>query len=340
MQNAKLKNVFFSGGTRMSYTLFPKTEIASYTDVAALFCVVPEDNTDSMFWKYQLYGNLSWDKKTNTMYHCGKYSHFSYMELENEDRIVLKKLSCSTHYNKIKDYIDKGFFVLLPINTQTLGYTDDPYIHNVFVTGYENDKFIVFDFWTTSFTWKYEKVGCKCLFDSIDFSNNETVQMIYAFKYNESYRRKHKNIPEWEELKKIYTKEWNPNLNKHYDTQKNEYGFAVYQAMCEHLNAIDKFTLTDGQNMHVILDHLQFTQNTLDKLFGDNQIITDLISKYGELIHRVKKMRTIAYKYYISQKDIGKIRDLIVEEIIKIRETEKAQVGRIIARKGGTNAIK
>lgn len=325
----------------MAYTLFAKTEIASYTDVAALFCVAQEDSADSAFWKYKLYGNLCWEYKTYTLYHCGKYDHFSYLEFENEDRIILKKLPRYTSYNEVKDYLDKGFFVLLPINTKTLGYTDVPYKHNVFVTGYENDEFIVFDFWTPSFTWKYEKVGCKQLFKSIDFTNDETVQMIYVFKYNEGIRGKCDVALDWEELKNVYTQIWNTILNENYDNQKNAYGIVTYQALCRHLKSIDKFTLTDSQNIHVILDHLQFTQNSLNKLFGNSQVIVDLVSKYNKLINCVKRMRIIAYKYYISQRDIGKIRNLLVEEINNIGKTEQAQIGHIIAANGGKdNAVK
>lgn len=323
----------------MAYSLFAKTEIASYTDVAALLCVVQENNAASVFWKYQLYGNLCWEYRTNTMYHCGKYNHFSYMEFENEDRIVLKKLPADTSYDEVKDYLDSGFFVLLPINTKTLGYTTVPYKHNVFVTGYENDEFIVFDFWTPSFTWKYEKVNCKRLFESIDFTNDETVQMIYAFKYNEDIRGKYYEAPEWKEFKKTYTKIWNINLNGYYDNQKSVYGSAAYQALCEHLKSIDKFTLTDSQNIHIILDHLQFTQNTLNKLFGDNPIVMDVISKYDELINHANRIRTAAYKYYISQRDIGKIRDLLVEEITNIKETEQTQLAHIIAGNGGKDNV-
>lgn len=319
----------------MAYTLFAKTEIASYTDVAALLCVVREDNAASTFWKYQLYGNLCWEYKTNTLYHCGKYDHFSYMEFENEDRIILKKLPRDTSYDEVKYYLDKGFFVLLPINTKTLGYTDAPYKHNVFVTGYENDEFIVFDFWTPSFTWRYERVDCKRLFESIDFTNDETVQMIYAFKYNEETLGKHDEVPDWEGLKNVYTKIWSSSLNGYYDNQKNAYGFAAYQIMCEHLKSIDKLTLTDSQNIHVILDHLQFTQNNLNKLFGGSQIIVDLISKYDELIICINRIRTKAYMYYISQRDIGKIRSFLVEEINNIRVTEQTQFGHIIAVNGG-----
>ena len=325
----------------MAYTLFAKTEIASYTDVAALFCVVQEDNAASTFWKYQLYGNLCWEYKTDTLYHCGKYDHFSYMEFENEDRIILEKLPRDTSYGEVKDFLDKGFFVLLPINTKTLGYTNVSYKHNVFVTGYENDEFIVFDFWTPSFTWKYERVECKRLFESIDFTNDETVQMIYAFKYNEDIHEKYDEIPDWKELKNVYSKIWNRSLNEYYDNKKNAYGSAVYQTLCEHLKSIDKLTLTDSQNMHVILDHLQFTQNNLNKLFGRSQIIVDLISKYDELINRANRMRTTAYKYYISQRDIGKIRDRLVREITNIGETEQTQFGYIIAsNRGEDDAVK
>lgn len=325
----------------MTYTLFSKTEIASYTDVAALFCVTPEDNVASVFWKYQLYGNLCWKYKTNTLYHCGKYDHLSYMEFENEDRIVLEKLPRDTSYNEVKNYLDAGFFMLLPINTKALGYTDVPYKHNVFVTGYENNEFIVFDFWTPSFTWKYERVDCNRLFKSIDFTNDETVQMIYAFKYNEDIREKYDAAPNWKELKSVYTKIWNRSLNGYCNNQKDAYGSAAYQALCEHLKSIDKLTLTDGQNMHVILDHLQFTQNTLNKLFGGSQIIVNLVSKYDELINRAKRMRTAAYKYYVSQKDIEKVCGYFVEEITNIRETEQIQLGHIIATNGEEdNAVK
>lgn len=307
----------------MAYTLFAKTEIASYTDVAALFCIVQEDDASSTFWKYQLYGNLSWEYKTNTMYHCGKYDHSSYMEFENEDRIDLHKLPNNTSYDKVKEYLDKGFFVLLPINIKMLGYTDFPYKHNVFITGYENDDFIVFDFWTPSFTWKYKRVDCKRLFESIDFSNDETVQKIYVFKYNDCVRKKYEKVPNWEELKFVYSHMWNSSQNHYYDNQKNAYGSEAYQALCEHLSAIDKFTLTDSQNIHVILDHLQFTKNNLKKLFGGHQIIIDLNSEYDELVKCANRMRITAYKYYITQKDIDKICTLFVEEITKIRKVEQ-----------------
>lgn len=314
----------------MAYTLFAKTEIASYTDVAALLCVAREDNASSAFWKYQLYGNLCWEYKTNTLYHCGKYDHFSYMEFENEDRIVLEKLPGDISYNKVKDYLDRGFFVMLPINTMLLGYTDIPFKHNVFVTGHENDEFFVFDFWAPSFTWKYERIECKRLFESIDFTNDETVQMIYAFKYNESILGNYDEMPDWGELKKVYTEIWNSSRNRYYDNQKNAYGYVAYQAMCEHLKSINKLTLTDCQNIHVILDHLQFTQNNLKKIFGDRQIIVELISEYNELINHANKLRTTAYRYYISQKDIGKKRDLLLEEVTKIGEAERTQLKHMI----------
>lgn len=333
------KYVIFIGGNRMAYTLFDKTEIASYTDVAALFCVAQEDNEISVFWKYQLYGNICWEYRTCTLYHCGKYDHFSYLEFENEDRINLKKLPRCISYNEVKDYLDKGFFVLLPINTKTLGYTNVSYKHNVFIAGYENDEFIVFDFWTPSFTWKYERVDCKRLFKSIDFTNKETVQMIYVFKYNEDIRGKYVVAPDWKELKNVYTQIWNSNQNEHYDNQKNAYGIVAYQALCEHLKSIEKFTLTDSQNIHVIFDHLQFTKNSLNKLFRNNKIIMNLITEYDKLISRVKRLRTVAYKYYISQRAIGKIRNFLVEEINNIEEIERIQLGHIIAANGGENNV-
>ena len=316
----------------MAYTLFDKTEIASYTDVAALLCVAKDYNEADLFWKYQLYGNLCWNYKNNALYHCGKYAHFTYMEFENEDRIDLKKLPQDTSCNQVKYYFDQGYLLLLPINTKALGYTNVPYKHNVFVTGYENDDFIVFDFWTPSFTWKHERVNCKRLFESIDFTNDETVQMIYAFKYNVKLLEKYDEIPDWTGLKEIYDKMWNTSCNMFYDNQKNAYGRAAYQALCEHLKLIDKLTLTDSQNMHIIYDHLRFTKNNLNKLFGDGLISMEFISVYDELIKCANRIRTITYIYYISQRNISKIRNFLVEEITNIGDTERIQIKHIMVK--------
>lgn len=67
---------------------------------------------------------------------------------------------------------------------KTLGYTEIEFKHNVFITGYDEDKFIVFDYWTPGFTWRYESLEYERIMSSIDFSNPETVQMIYAFRKN------------------------------------------------------------------------------------------------------------------------------------------------------------
>ena len=324
----------------MAYTLFGKTEIASYTDVAALFCVVQEDSEASVFWKYQLYGNLCWEYKTNTLYHCGKYDHLSYVEFENEDRITLVKLPKNITCNELKKYFDKGFFVLLPINTRILGYTNASYIHNVFVTGYQENEFIVYDFWTPSFTWKYERIDCKILFESVDFTNNETVQMIYAFKYNDEACQKYNDKPNLRDLNVLYTKIWDCNFNKYYNNYRNAYGYEAYRAMCEHIKSIDIPTLTDSQNIHIILDHLQFTKKSLNELIGERQIILELNAKFEELIDHTIRIRAAFYKYYISKRDIGKIRDVLIEEVNNIAETEKMLLGRIIEMCGEGNAVR
>ena len=171
----------------MAYTLFEKTEIASYTDVSALLCVAGGDSPKDILWKFSLYGKLCWEKENAVLFHCGKYDHFSYKEFEEPDRLELHKLPQDTGCDTVKEYIDRGFFILLPINTKTLGYTETPYKHNVFVTGYDEDKFMVYDYWTPGFTWRYEKVNCVRLLESMDFTNPETVQRIYAFKAVDTY---------------------------------------------------------------------------------------------------------------------------------------------------------
>lgn len=171
----------------MAYDLFDKTQIASYTDISALFCVVNKDDDLEIFWKYALYGNMCWEKVTGTLYLCGKYDHFTYFDFEKEDRIELIKLPQDTGSEKVKEYLDKGYYVLLPNNTKTLGYTEFPFCHNVFLTGYEGDEYIVFDYWTPEFTWKYERVDCDRFFGAVDFLNHETVPSIYVFKYNAVY---------------------------------------------------------------------------------------------------------------------------------------------------------
>lgn len=313
----------------MAYTLFEKTEIASYTDVSALLCMVRREDDASVFWKFGLYGNLCWECETETLYHCGKYDHCSYMEFENEDRILLKKIQRDVSVILLKEQLDNGYYLLLPINTRTLGCTETPYKHNVFVTGYEEDAFIVYDYWTPSFTWKYERVACGNLVQSIDFTNCETVQMVYVFKFNEKYQADNKPEHDWEKLRNTYIQFANSH-NPNYDTQKNVYSTRAYYAMSECLKSKDRLFLVDCQNMHIILDHLEFTVNSLRKLFGNEETIADYCNKLDGLAKRAKKMRTVAYKSYVSGRGISKIKDYFLDELAVIKENEQSMIDYII----------
>ncbi len=312
----------------MTYVLFEKTQIASYTDVSALFCVVNKEDSSEIFWKYGLYGNLCWENGTSTLYLCGKYDHFTYFEFEKEDRIELIKFPQNTGRKKLEEYLDKGYFVMLPINTKNLGYTDVPYRHNVFLTGYERNEYIVFDYWTPGFNWKHERVDCDKLLEAVDFSNHETVQMIYVFKYNAEYEA-NEPTPQVSQIENIYGKLW--KNNPEYDYLNNVYGINIYDAMAQHIQSIDKMGLIDCQNLHVLMDHLQFTSSVLARLFSEVTGFPEIVARFDELITRANGLRNTAYKYYMTQRDIGGKRERILEELLTIRDIEQQLTDSIIA---------
>ena len=316
----------------MAYKLFEKTQIASYTDISALMCVIDDEGPDDQFWKYSLYGNLCWEKNTATLYHCGKYDHFSYKEYENENRIILEKLPQSTGDGVIKSYLDNGFYILLPINTKTLGYTEIEFKHNVFITGYDEDKFIVFDYWTPGFTWRYESLEYERIMSSIDFSNPETVQMIYAFRKNTDMPQKEHEIA-ISDVTELYSKQWSDNPQ--YDCSMNIYGTDVYAAMAERIKETDKLRLIDCQNFHVLWDHLQFTKNTYQRLFATLDITAELMSKLDEMIFKANAIRNTAYKYYVAGRCIDRKRDFFVEELNELFVQEKSLREKITEVAGG-----
>ena len=311
----------------MAYVLFEKTQIASYTDISALFCVVNKEDASEIFWKYVLYGNMCWEKGTGTLYLCGKYDHFTYFEFEKEDRIELIKLPQNTGSEKVKEYLDKGYYVLLPINTKTLGYTETPFRHNVFLTGYEGDEYIVFDYWTPEFIWKYERVDCNCLFGAVDFLNHETVQMIYAFKYNAVYVEK-APLPKVFQIKDIYEKLWKNNPT--YDYLNNVYGLGAYEAMAQHIRNLNKMRLIDCQNLHMLMEHLQFTRSVLARLFSEVDGFTEIVSRFDELIARANGLRNTAYKFYLTQRDIEEKREMLVGELRAIQNIEQELTDAIV----------
>lgn len=314
----------------MACTYFDKPIIASYTDSAALLCVIQRYSISSLLWKYQLYGNLCWEHKTHTLYHCGKYDHLSYREFESESRILLHKLPKQTSYIEIKEYMDEGFYVLVPINTKLLGLTDWPFKHNVFLTGYENDSFIVYDFWLPGFTWKCKKIDCKVLFQSIDFTNVDTVQSFYVFKENKATVFDGTHKVDFKELRTLFTTTWNAARNEQYDIEKCAYGTSAYQAMCDYLTLSSTFYLADSQNFHVLYDHLNFTQHCLSVLFDEEPLVQSAIATYNDLINRANRLRTIAYKFYITKRNIGSMRELLVEEVRTIGEIEQKTINCLI----------
>ena len=308
-------------------------EIASYTDITALLSVIQDNTVESTYWKYKLYGNISWEYGTNTMYHCGKYEHFSYKEFEDE-RIILHKLPQDSSIEEIKDYLDKQYLVLCPINTKTLGHTALEFRHNVLITGYGENGFVVYDFWAPSFNWKFLEIEEKKLFGCIDFSNDETVQSFYVFMKNEQYEGKAVKLS-IEKLSRIYINDWNIEKNGQYDIEKNAYADSAYEQMCNHLNTITRFTISDCQNLHVIYDHFIFSHNCLKHLFGDNEEIQELINIYDELTKRALKVRKRAFKYYVAKKNIESIREEIIEEILDMCSIERKKRSDFLASIGG-----
>ncbi len=311
----------------MAPMYFEKTEIASYTDVSALLCVAGEGGSADLFWKYQLYGNLCWERENHVLYHCGKYDHFSYKEFENEDRIALIKLPQDTSNAEIKKYMDQGYYALFPINTKLLGHTELPFKHNVFVTGYEAGSFIVYDYWAPYFTWKYIKVEENRLFESIDFTNPETVQEFYVFKLNE------KRIPDngfeadLGRLKELYTVMWKDN--DCYDREKNVYGIDAYKAMGDYVASLERFGVTDFQNFHVLYDHLNFHYFCLNHLFGGTVLGQAVILPYRDLAGRAYKLRLFVYKYHMTRKSIEKVREFLLGELDYLRAGETMLIRRL-----------
>lgn len=322
MDNKSIKNIYFE-----------KPIIASYTEIAALLCVVQDKSSDCILWKYILYGNLCWDNKTNILYFCGKYNHYTYKEFEEEDRICLCKLPKKTSCDELKIWIDRGYYVIAPINTQLLEITEYPYRHNVFITGYEDDEFIVYDFWSPGFQWKFKRIDGKKLFQSIDFSNIDTVQAFYVFKENEAVCSNN-GCRNSKELYKLLSTNLERRENECYDNERFTYGLAAYSSLCDYLALLNKFSLTDCQNFHVLYDHLNFTHQCFETLFGDLDCVQSVIDIYTDLVSQVNKLRTIAYKQYIAKKDIGNQRDMVLRQICTIAKNEKRAIEHLIK---GTN---
>lgn len=301
---------------------YDKPLIASYTEIAALLCVVQNNSYPAMMWKYELYSNICWEIKSNVLYHCGKFDHYTYAEFEDGDRIILHKLPRHISCDDLKKYIDKGFCALLPINTKMLGITNHPYRHNVFIAGYESDNFYVYDFWAPNFTWKCKSINCNELFQSVDFSNSQTVQSFYVFRENPEYS--------WTD-ECLSARRIGSNLlvnlgkvkNRNYDYESNAYGFDVYSLLCDRISSIAAFNLTDCQNFQIILNHLKFNKHCLRILLNDNRQAMDILNRYDNFIKKIMKIRTYAYKHYITQRDISKIRNMIIEHLQYICENEK-----------------
>ena len=309
---------------------FDKPIIASYTEIAALLCVVRNISPATTLWKYQLYSNLCWEHKSHVLYICGKYDHFSYREFEDERRILLHKLPKQTLCSEIKEYIDKGFFALVPINTKLLGITDHPFKHNVFLAGYENDGFVVYDFWPPSFTWKCKKIDGKALFQSIDFTNSDTVQSFYVFKENKISSVDDSLHIDIKELHSLFFAHREVTKNEQYDTERSAYGFSAYSSLCDYLASLRALSLTDCQNFHVLYDHLNFTQHCLRVLFGEFPPIQSVLLVYANLISCANRLRMLAYKHYISKKDIGNLQALMVDQVRTIGETEQTVINHLI----------
>lgn len=308
----------------MKYS-YNKPIIASYTEIAAMLCVIQNNSYSTMMWQYELYSNLCWEMQSNVLYHCGKYDHYSYMEFEDENRIILYKLPKQASCEELKEYMDKDFSILLPINTKILGITNSPYKHNVFIVGYEDENFFVYDFWSPSFVWKCKSINCNELFLSIDFTNSETVQSFYLFKENTQFYSKmdedmNVNI---KSLHSTLLVNLNKEKNKNYNYKNAVYGLDVYSTLCNYMDSINTFNLVDCQNFHVLLDHLSFNKYCFQVLLKNNLYIQNLLKIYDDLIDKIVKIRTYAYKYYVSKRDISKIRNMIIEHLQYICENER-----------------
>lgn len=321
----------------MDNLLIENTDVLSYTHISAVFCAMYGLGSIADFWKYQMYGNLCYVHDTNTMHHCGKYAPLSYLDFEEKEWIILRKLPQNTSCEKLKNYLNQNYLLLLPINTKLLGCTERAYIHNVLIVGYENDGFLVYDFWAPHLVWMRKKVCCQILFSSIDFSNAETVQMVYAFKCNDirEYKR-----PTLTELQETYQTVWVSRDSDSYQQRSNAYGFDAYITFCEHLKQLDEFSLQDCQNLHVIYDHLRFSRDSLTSLFSHIPAVKDWIIQHNSLIDSVNKIRLTAYKYYLTCRKAGALCNDFAKEICMIAQEEGQQIRKIVELKGEEYVIR
>jgi hypothetical protein len=314
------------GTEPMANARFDRPIIASYTEIAALLCVIWDGSPASIMLGYQLYGNLCWERKSNVLYLCGKYDHFSYREFEEEGIVLLHKLPKKTTRDEVMRWIDQGFYTLMPINTKHLGITEHPFKHNVFLAGHEGDAFTVYDFWPPSFTWKGRQMDGYALFESVDFTNPDTVQSFYLFKKNEAFSSTIHPRVDFDELRTSLSSYWVREPSEAYDVGRSAYGPCAYSALCEYLALAQTLSLTDCQNMHVLYDHLTFTRHCLSALFADHPSVQRVLSLYADLVSHANKLRTFAYKHYIAQKEMDGARALMVDQIHAIGENERTAI--------------
>jgi len=215
-------------------------------------------------------------------------------------------------------------------HTKLLGITDHPFKHIVFLGGYEGDNFIVYDFWPPNFTWKFKKIDGRVLFQSVDFTNNDTVQSFYVFKENKAFPYIDNPSIDFNVLRAQLSANQEGAKNEQYDTDRFAYGLSVYSHLCCHLTSLNVFCLADCQNFHVLFEHFSFTQHCLSALFGDFPLVQNALSIYADLVSRANRLRTIVYKHYIAKRDIGDLRTLVLDQVHAMGEIERMAIYRLI----------
>ena len=294
------------------------TDFNITAEISALL-LVSKNNANVLKWMAYNLLSLSWTNEEHALRLCnGKTDNYLSL-LCSCPYICVKKYDLTNNNEKeLFTYLDKGYGVLLPVNTQLLGITSKAFYHNVFLFGYRNTEIQVFDFWPPQFRWEprfweyaiiTEAVNRNLNHDSTAYVLNNRIDAADDFKLD---------LLLWDVWIKNY-------LNEAYDLSSDTvFGVKIYDCLCQYVMDLKEIYFLDHTIFHNLCEHfkiMDFMFSMMEETLALHTV--NVQEAIRELTSKAMCVRNLSMKYWRQQAKINNDwRHILTDKILQIKQDE------------------
>ena len=295
--------------------------MTSYTNIASLFSQIQIEDKH-VAWLFLNYFNLRWEKMSNTLIPCGHSIFNNYLSILNCPFLtVMIEPIQDFSYENVDLWINSGYNILLPINTQKMGVTENEvFVHDILITALNKNHYEVYDFWRPSFKWSPKWVEAEQVRFSVDDSNSLLFNKLILLKPKQSYECTVDN--------KVIKLALENYCNLSDKAELQDTGNTVYSQFIQYINETESPKVLAATNFQILVDHFTLLQTLVPwilkvKFTCKHDVYMKVENHITVILNHAINLRNYALKIWYRSSDNNIWKSKINNSLQQIQQQEK-----------------